>query len=236
MDKTAGRAQIEYTEYVNSEWARFTCEPNRHEMSLHAVQGATVKRVLDVGCGAGQEMMPFVSRGAFGIGTDLSPYAGVIGRTHYAQEGWSAGVAFVRSDARALPFRSSAFDLIVCRVALPYMHNPAALAEMVRVLRPAGLLLLRIHHACFYVAEAWDGLRAGRILPAMHSARVLASGLVYHVTGRHVQNRVFTHETCQSKWLLKRTLAPHGMVILAELPDSNRLTPSFLIRKDSCFT
>src|SRR5438552_981644 len=81
--------------------------------------------------------------------------------------------------------------------------------------------------------EACRGIQVsrGRIRPGTQGARVLTSGLVYHVTGKHLRNRLFTHETCQSRWLLKKELARNDLVIVREMPDSNRLTPSFLIRK-----
>jgi ubiquinone/menaquinone biosynthesis C-methylase UbiE len=172
-----------------------------------------------------------VARGAFGVGVDMAADAGLIGRERFRCEGLERRVAFVQGDGSALPFPSGVFDLLICRVALPYMHNPSALAEMARVLRPAGLLFLKIHHAWFYVDEAWRGLLAGQLLPFVHAMRVLASGIVYHATDWHLQNRMFKAETFQSKWLLERVLARHQMVVVRELSDSNRLSPSFLIRK-----
>ncbi|HWB86061.1 MAG TPA: class I SAM-dependent methyltransferase [Bryobacteraceae bacterium] len=221
----------EYETYIHAEWEMFIRDRSRARISLEATQGVEVKRVLDVGCGAGQELLPFVAAGSFGVGTDLADDVGRFGRREFAHEGLDERVAFARSTAEYLPFRSAAFDVVVSRLALPYAENPAAIAEMARVLRPGGMLLLKIHHAWFYVDEGWKGLRTGRILSAVHSARVLASGVVYHVTGRHIRNRLFTHETFQSRWLLKKELARRGLTVLREMPDSNRLTPSFLVQR-----
>ncbi len=216
-----------YETYVESEWEKFAHQPERIHASLEATWDVAPRRVLDVGCGAGQELWPFVSAGAFGVGTDLAREVGVLGRQKFRRGGFDSRVAFLRSTAEQLPFASSAFDVVVSRLALPYMDNPRAIAEMARVLRPGGVLLLKIHHAWFYVDEA----RRGTILQVIHSARVLASGLAYHATGRHFRNRLFTHETCQTRWLLKKELGRHHLTIRCEMPDSNRLTPSFLIQK-----
>jgi ubiquinone/menaquinone biosynthesis C-methylase UbiE len=47
-------------------------------------------------------------------------------------------------DANRLPFAEASFDLIYARMVLQYLSNPsAAVAEMVRVCRPGGIVLLQ---------------------------------------------------------------------------------------------
>ena len=53
-------------------------------------------------------------------------------------------VTLARATAYALPFRDGGFDLVLTRVALNYMHQRTALTEMVRVLRPGGILFCRV--------------------------------------------------------------------------------------------
>ncbi len=223
--------ESEYEAYIAAEWEMFAGEAARGRSTQAAVAGIEVRRVLDVGCGAGQELLPFASRGAFGVGADLAPETGRLARGRFARHGLNDRVAFVRATAESLPFASGAFDVLISRLALPYAHNPRAIAEFARVLRSGGLLLLKIHHAWFYVDEGWRGFRAGRLLVTVHAARVLCSGAVYHLTGKHVRNRLLTHETFQSRWLLERELARNRLSIVREMPDSDRCTPSFLIQK-----
>lgn len=57
-------------------------------------------------------------------------------------------VDFQQGDARALSFPDDRFDTVVCTFALCGIPSPQlALAEMARVLRPGGLLLLADHVA-----------------------------------------------------------------------------------------
>lgn len=197
---------------------------------MEAARGEPIRRVLDVGCGAGQELMPFVRQGALGVGVDLDPSSGRYGRRLYKTHYPDARVTFLTAPAERLPFRSGAFDVVICRVALPYTDNARALGEMSRTLRPGGLLLLKIQHHLFYVGEAMAGFRKGQVLPAVHAARVIAAGAWYHLTGR--QPRWPSTETSQSESLLRRELARMGLSIVTRLPDWNPETPSFAIRKE----
>ena len=52
----------------------------------------------------------------------------------------------MQADARALPFPDAAFDTALCTFSLCAIPDePGAIAEMHRVLRPGGLLLLADH-------------------------------------------------------------------------------------------
>jgi SAM-dependent methyltransferase len=221
----------EYRQYLDDEWARFDRESERAAASLAATEGIRVRRVLDVGCGAGQELAPFARGGAFGVGVDLNPASAPHGRRLYARHQPDVHVAFATSAAERLPFSDGVFDAAICRVALPYTDNARALGEIGRVLRPGGVLLLKIHHHRFYVAEALAGLRKRRILPAVHAARVIAAGAWYQVTGRQPRGRLFSGETALSESLLRRELARAGLEIVRRLPDWNAQTPAYLIRK-----
>ena len=54
-------------------------------------------------------------------------------------------ITLMRQDASALPFDDGCFDVVTCVEALEFMPRPKqALAEMIRVLRPGGLLLSTI--------------------------------------------------------------------------------------------
>ena len=223
----------EYDSYVRSEWEMFVSDAARARESLEAVAGLEVGRVLDVGCGAGQELLPFALRpGVSCVGADVTPEAGLAGRELCAGRAPGASVAFVRAAAESLPFASDSFEVVICRLALPYTDNARCLAELARVLRPGGALLLKIHHARFYVRDLGAALRAGDAPAAAYNARVLLAGLIYLLTGRQPRTRLPSRETFQTVGLLRRELARRGLEIRRELRDSNQLTPSFLIVKE----
>ena len=219
----------EYDRYVRTEWEMFVGDPQRRLESIEAVAGVQVVRVLDIGCGAGQELLPFATS-AFCVGVDLSTEVGVAGRELFRGVGLNSKVSFTRAVAEALPFHSSSFDLVICRLALPYTDNARALSEMGRVLSPKGVLLLKIHHARFYCQEFWSGISTRDLRSMVHAGRVLAAGLVYHLTGRQIRTRLLSAETFQTEWLLRRELERQGLEIEHRMPSSNPATPFFLIR------
>lgn len=54
----------------------------------------------------------------------------------------SPGTHFVLADAHQLPYPAASFDAVVCVAALHHMNPRLALAEMHRVLRPGGRIVL----------------------------------------------------------------------------------------------
>ncbi|MGH9932733.1 MAG: class I SAM-dependent methyltransferase [Pyrinomonadaceae bacterium] len=224
----------QYDSYVRAEWTLFRADPSRWSDSLGAVSGLEIRRVLDVGCGAGQELLPFVvDKKSLGIGVDLSPEVGASGRTLYSQSHPDARVSFANARAEALPFVSSSFDVVICRVALPYMNNAHALAEIARVTRGGGAVILKLHHWRYYWRKLVHSVLRLEALSAAHAARVLAAGTFYHLTGRQLKVLWLGNETFQTRWLIGRELGRVGLVIQRELADSNPLTPAFLVSKDN---
>src|SRR5215467_1890396 len=66
------------------------------------------RRILDVGCGAGQTLIASNLReSAFAVGVDLDHSALVYGRQQ------TTSIQFVRSEGEALPFASNSFDLVI---------------------------------------------------------------------------------------------------------------------------
>jgi SAM-dependent methyltransferase len=95
-------------------------------------------RILDAGCGTGNNLAHFRPRGT-ALGVDLSEDALRFCRTR--------GVAAARASVLALPFPAEAFDLVTSFDVLYHRwveDDRAAVAELARVLRPGGLLLVRV--------------------------------------------------------------------------------------------
>jgi ubiquinone/menaquinone biosynthesis C-methylase UbiE len=219
-----------YDRYIRAEWALFAGEPSRAAAARRAVDGFSIARVLDIGCGAGQELRPFLNdSGTFGVGIDLAPEVGRAGRQLFAADQPRSRVGFVRAAAESLPFGPSSFDLVICRLALPYTDNARALGEMARVLQPGGALLLTFHHARYYARELRQALSARRIKPVIHASRVLVAGALYHLVGSQPRSRLSGGETFQTMWLLRRELSRHRLEIRRVLAGSVPAAPSLLI-------
>lgn len=219
-----------YEQYVRAEWALLARDPARGAAARDAVAGLRIRRVLDIGCGAGQELRPFLDdAGAFGIGIDVAPSAGRAARALFAAEDPGRRVAFARAGAEHLPFADASFDVVICRLALPYTDNARALREMARVLGPGGALFLKFHHARYYVAKFREGLATRDLKSSVHACRVLLAGALYHVTGAQPRGNLTGGETFQTMWLLERELRRSGLRVRRVLADTVPAAPSLLI-------
>lgn len=97
----------------------------------------TGKKVVDIGCGEGRFSRMLGQRGAFITGIDPTP--AFIER---AQSLDPAG-RYIVSGGESLPLEDDEFDLTVCYVVLIDIEDyQSAIAEMVRVTRPGGRILI----------------------------------------------------------------------------------------------
>ena len=135
----------------------------------------------------------------------------------------------MRGAAEALPFQSASIDVVICRLVLPYTHNAATLSEISRVLRNGGALLLKYHHARYYLRRAIGALAARRWGVLRHDVLVLVCGALYQVTGW--QSRTRLREIFQTERTIRRLLRDRELAISREMPDSNPQTPSYAITR-----
>ncbi len=109
------------------------------------VCGRAWGRVLEVAVGTGRNL-PHYAAGTDLTGVDLSPAMLRLARER-ARE-LSMDVPLIEARAGDLPFPDGSFDTVVCVLALCCIPDDrAAIAEMRRVLRPGGTLLLLDHVA-----------------------------------------------------------------------------------------
>jgi len=99
---------------------------------------AAGQQVLDVAAGAGHLGRALAPHVAHVSAIDLTPEMLEQGQRLAAAAGLR-NIAFLAGDATALPWIDGQFDLVVCRIALHQVGDPAAVVrEMVRVTRPGG--------------------------------------------------------------------------------------------------
>ena len=91
--------------------------------------------ILDVGCGRGEFLEGFISKGLVGYGTDQSDYA----------EKLFSNIKFKKSDLEkeGIPFPDNFFDYVFSKSVIEHFFNPEVLSkEVLRVLKPGGLIII----------------------------------------------------------------------------------------------
>ncbi|WP_242010201.1 class I SAM-dependent methyltransferase [Acetobacter conturbans] len=97
--------------------------------------------VLDVACGPGIVACALAREGADVTGIDLTP--AMINQARHRATDMNVSVDYHVGDARHLPFEANSFDRVVTRYSFHHMQEPATvLAEMVRVCRPGGRIIV----------------------------------------------------------------------------------------------
>lgn len=96
------------------------------------------RRILDIGCGAGETTLALAAAGAEATGVDISrPLLDVARRR---AEGLP-GVRFLEADAQTYPFEPASFDAAFSRFGVMFFSDPAAaFANIRKALKPGGRL------------------------------------------------------------------------------------------------
>ncbi|MGH9226208.1 MAG: class I SAM-dependent methyltransferase [Acidimicrobiales bacterium] len=115
-------------------------------------------RLLDLGCGQGRHAFEGLRRGARVVALDRNAgdckdtaaamegdHHGVQATQAHGVQATQAGGWAVNGDGRALPFPGHTFDRIVAAEVLEHVEDDgAAIAELVRVLKPGGRLAVTV--------------------------------------------------------------------------------------------
>lgn len=101
--------------------------------------------LLDVGCGSGDFLAQQASGVRRAVGLDLSYPQVEVARRRLASRIAAGTAEVVRGDAQRLPWPDTSFTVVTCMASFEAFPHPAkALAEMHRVLRPGGRVVLNI--------------------------------------------------------------------------------------------
>ena len=104
-------------------------------------------RVLDAGCGSGPLSAALRAKGAIVTGFDSSSAMVELARQRLGEN----AALHVADLSQPLPFADGAFDDVVASLVLHYLQDwTAPLAELRRVLKPGGRLLLSVNHPIIY--------------------------------------------------------------------------------------
>jgi ubiquinone/menaquinone biosynthesis C-methylase UbiE len=129
--------------------------------------------LLDVACGFGRHAVPLAAEGFRVIGVDRS--ATLLEEAHRRAEDAGTGddgPAFVAGDYRELPFADASFDAAInLYTSIGFLgdeEDTQVLAEIARVLRPGGRLVIETMHRDLMIRvfqeRGWRLLGAGRLL------------------------------------------------------------------------
>lgn len=138
------------------------------QLASHEVESATYfvewlasfvpagSSILDVGCGTGFSTHLLCKHGYSATGVDLSE---LFITTHRS----TVEAQFAVSDALDLPFSAGSFDAVASAALVEHLPDVAqALREMLRVLRPGGLLLVLAPNHCSLTMPIYDLMNTAR--------------------------------------------------------------------------
>lgn len=111
-------------------------------------------RLLDLGCGGGQDAGDLDRRGYRVMGVDRTSALISEGRRRYRS------LSLVRADFRFLPFQAKSFDGLWAGASLMHLPKPDArrtLADLYRLVRPGGLFAATVTHGVksSLVTDGW---------------------------------------------------------------------------------
>jgi SAM-dependent methyltransferase len=151
------------------EWAGFIVE------GFSFVDFAPGSRVLDVGCGSGEQLEDLRRAGLDPVGVEPSQ--------DRVDEVAARGLVVHRGAAERLPIESQSVDGVVCKVVVPYTNERRAIAEWARVLRPGGRVLAVYHGAGYYLRYLTTG---PGLAFRVYGARSLVNTWWYALTDRRL--------------------------------------------------
>jgi ubiquinone/menaquinone biosynthesis C-methylase UbiE len=127
-------------------YMRLTAGPSGLPFSLFVdFDSLARKDVLDVGCGSGIATQMLAEAGANVTAVDLTDWAVETTRRRLGAFGLRGEVR--QEDAEQLPFGDASFDLVFSWGVIHHSSDmDRALAELVRVCRPGGEIVLMVYH------------------------------------------------------------------------------------------
>ena len=170
-------------------------------------------RFLDVGCGEGRHSYEaYRLNNGNGLTCALDPDNYSLKKTKYVldcmdqQNGHNGNRNVLMGDALKLPFRDGCFDKVICSEVLEHVDDPhQGIEEMVRILRPGGLLAVTVptyvpEKACWVIDSDYYNHPGGhvRIFTAQGLVRALRCHplKVYAIRHEHAFHSIYWIMRC----------------------------------------
>ena len=111
----------------------------------------TAKKILEVGCGAGTDLLQFAGAGAHTVGIDFSPKSAFLAKSRLHAYNCQGDVLV--ADAENLPFKADEFELVYSWGVLHHTPKPErAIHEIYRVTKPGDEICIMLYHRHSLVA------------------------------------------------------------------------------------
>lgn len=131
-----------------------------HLLRLVDFNGFAGRRVLEVGCGAGVDLVRFARGGARVTGVDVADSAIALARQNFAQQGLTGN--FCVADGERLPFGAGTFDFVYAHGVVQYTADDRALvAECRRVLAPGGTAFFQVYNRVSWLNALSQVMKVG---------------------------------------------------------------------------
>ncbi len=191
------------------------------------------ERLLDVGCGLGEAGLTLardLGEGGELVGIDLSESMLRVARANAAAA--PCRVRFTVGDARSLDEPDDSFDAVRSERTLQWLADPAAaVAEMVRVVRPGGRVSLIDTDWSTFTIDVGDDALAALVGDGMRTERNRSSNVgrrLHDLVGAAGCVRVARTEATQTwtTWDPDLSPAPVGCFSMESLADNLVATPA----------
>jgi SAM-dependent methyltransferase len=120
-------------------------EKLHHLLRLVPFGGLAGREILEVGCGAGVDLVRFARGGARVTGVDLAESAIDLARLNFSQQ--ELPVRLLVADGERLPFDRERFDFVFAHGVVQYTADGRRLVDEVRrVLKPGGEAVFQVYN------------------------------------------------------------------------------------------
>ena len=176
---------------------------------------------LDAGCGTGANLQLLGAAGRRAVGVDLAPAAVTLARQRGARR-------LAVADVNALPFPAGAFDLVLCADVFECaeVDERAALAELARVTRPGGRIIVAVAAYQWLHGEHDRAVHSVRRYTRARARRAFGAGGLRVVRARYLFG-LFLGPIVAYR-LLRRARAPHAP---AAAPVSDNALPHPILNR-----
>ena len=135
-------------------------EKLHHLLRLVPFEAARGQRVLEVGCGAGVDLIRYARGGARVTGIDVAESAIGLAQENFRQQGLDARLLV--ADGELMPFRDASFDLVYAHGIVQYAAGDrAVIDECRRVVRPGGQVIVQVYNRISWLNALSKVMRVG---------------------------------------------------------------------------